>query len=91
MTHADYLKKRDEILSRLALDAHNSQWIGDETVAKAQAAIDALVNEVIGEDRHYEKYGTCPVCSGPQYACSCDTAEFRVRHEQRTIVNGGDE
>jgi hypothetical protein len=57
MTHADYLKKRDEILSRLALDAHNSQWIGDETVAKAQAAIDALVNEVgvsflnsVGED-----------------------------------------
>jgi len=38
---------------------------------------------VIGGDREYEKYGECPSGCGMQYGCRCDSAESRVRHEQR--------
>lgn len=39
--------------------------------------------EAIGGDRDYEMYGQCPNGCGMQYGCSCDSAEFRIKHEQR--------
>lgn len=39
--------------------------------------------EAIGEDREYEKYGKCPSGCGFQYGCACDSAEYRIKNEQR--------
>jgi hypothetical protein len=70
MTHADYLKKRDEIIVNVQCG-----WLDYNFAAQA---IDALVNEVIGED-------ISPIDS-PQ-----DYLKNQQRKEQRTIVNGGEE
>lgn len=54
---------------------------------KAAQLIDQYAYEyaerVIGEDRDYEKYGECPNGCGMQYGCRCDSAEVRIKTEQR--------
>jgi len=56
----------------------------DLITQQATALLDKVELSVIGEDRQYEKYEPCPACMGRyQYACSCDTAEDKLRDEQR--------
>lgn len=51
MEHEDYIKKRDEIIKRLAIATHEVEPGEDEAenFAEAARAIDALVLEVKGE------------------------------------------
>jgi hypothetical protein len=79
MTHADYLKKRDEIIVNVKCG-----WLDHNF---ATQAIDALVNEVIGEAPFNYMSG------GMEDAVriSTDIQQESLRKQQRTIVNGGDE
>lgn len=81
--------KLDEILIRLM--GGNQQYKHSIEVQEARRRLITLFLrefyniglEVIGGDRDYEKYGQCPSGCGMQYGCSCDSAEFRIKHEQR--------
>jgi hypothetical protein len=55
----------------------------DDIVKALTTHIQAICEEVIGDDRRYEKYGECPSGCGMQYGCACDSAELRVKNEQR--------
>lgn len=61
-----------EILEQFHLDAQKYRPKYADNLAEAEAAIDAEIERIIGEDAIYRKLEPCPYCNADrQYKCSC--------------------
>ena len=85
------MSKLDEILTQAYTDGQSdTMWQNDrhiEIFATAKQAFLQWVNdEVISQERPYNKLEKCPVCGDYQYHCGCDQAENKLMESQRDIL-----